>query len=163
MMISRQNRRLGDYVAGTLVVRDSKTAEIKPDWSADPAAVISSPAAEVQELSEQDLVVIETYLHRRFDLDPMVRMNTAIRVSQLVQSKTGLRRAADQSDDDFLESIARQMREQARFRAREASPPPTQPARLDTSAGWIRVDRCLKGTAPPGVLWDEAWIVKARV
>ena len=33
MMISRQNRRLGDYVAGTLVVHDKKTAEVKPDWN----------------------------------------------------------------------------------------------------------------------------------
>ncbi len=115
MMISRQNRRLGDYVAGTLVVHDKKTAEVKPDWNLTGPA-IASPNPELGQLSEEDLVVIETYLHRRFDLDPMARVRTAIRVSELVERKTGLRRQHDQSDDDFLEKAARETRDQARFR-----------------------------------------------
>ena len=119
MMISRQNRRLGDYVAGTLVVHDKKTAEVKPDWGLA-GATIASSNPELGQLSEEDLVVIETYLHRRLDLDPMVRVNTAIRVSGLVERKTGLQRRHDQSDDDFLETIARETRDQARFRSAEA-------------------------------------------
>ena len=119
VMISRQNRRLGDYVAGTLVVHDKKTAEVKPDWDLASTA-ISTSSPELAQLSEEDLVVIETYLHRRLDLDPMVRVNTAIRVSALVERKTGLKRPSDQSDDDFLETIARETRDQARFRSAEA-------------------------------------------
>lgn len=120
MMISRQNRRLGDYVAGTLVVHDKKTAEVKPDWDLAGSTKISSNPA-LGQLSEEDLVVVETYLHRRLDLDPMVRVNTAIRVSELVERKTGLRRGPNQSDDDFLESVARQTRDQARFRSTDVS------------------------------------------
>lgn len=119
MMISRQNRRLGDYVAGTLVVHDKQTAEIKPDWDLAGPTAIASSNPELGQLSEEDLVVIETYLHRRLDLDPMVRVNTAIRVSGLVERKTGLQRRHDQSDDDFLETIARETRDQARFRGPE--------------------------------------------
>jgi uncharacterized RDD family membrane protein YckC len=119
MMISRQNRRLGDYVAGTLVVHDKKTAEVKPDWDLASSAIATS-SPELGQLSEEDLVVIETYLHRRLDIDPMVRVNTAIRVSGLVERKTGLQRRHDQSDDDFLETIARETRDQARFRSAEA-------------------------------------------
>ncbi len=119
MMISRENRRLGDYVAGTLVVHDKKTAEVKPDWDLASTA-ISTPSPELGQLSEEDLIVIETYLHRRVDLDPMVRVNTAIRVSELVLRKTGLRRRPDQSDDDFLETIARETRDQARYRSAKA-------------------------------------------
>ncbi len=119
MMISRQNRRLGDYVAGTLVVHDKKTAEVKPDWDLASSAIATS-SPELGQLSEEDLVVIETYLHRRLDIDPMVRVNTAIRVSGLVERKTGLKRRHDQSDDDFLETIARETRDQARFRSVEA-------------------------------------------
>jgi hypothetical protein len=88
----------------------------KPDWElAGPATISSNP--DLGHLSEEDLVVIETYLHRRLDLDPMVRINTAIRISQLVGRKTGLQRASGQSDDDFLETIARETRDQARFRS----------------------------------------------
>jgi len=116
MMISRQNRRLGDYVAGTLVVHDKKTAEVKPDWEVAGRPRTSTSAPELGRLTEEDLVVVETYLYRRFDLDPMVRVNTAIRISALVERKTGLTRRPDQSDDDFLETIARETRDQARFR-----------------------------------------------
>jgi uncharacterized RDD family membrane protein YckC len=119
MMISRQNRRLGDYVAGTLVVHDKKTAEVKPAWDLANTA-ISTSSPELGQLSEEDLVVLETYLHRRMDLDPMVRVKTAIQVSALVERKTGLKRRHDQSDDDFLETIARETRDQARFRSAEA-------------------------------------------
>ena len=68
-------------------------------------------------------MVIETYLHRRLDLDPMVRVNTAIRVSELVERKTGLKRQPEQSDDDFLETIARETRDQARYRSAKARRP----------------------------------------
>jgi hypothetical protein len=53
------------------------------------------------------------------DFDPMVRVKTAMRVSELVERKTGLRRSLDQSDDDFLEKVARETRDQARFRRTE--------------------------------------------
>ena len=88
-------------------------------WDLASSAMTSS-SPELGQLSEEDLVVIETYLHRRLDLDPMVRVNTAIRVSELVERKTGLKRRHDQSDDDFLETIARETRDQARFRSAAA-------------------------------------------
>lgn len=121
MIVSRQNRRLGDYVAGTLVVYDKKTAEVKPDWNVAPTEQPSETLQEVNQLSEEDLVIIETYLHRRFDLDPMVRISTAIRICERIHQKSGLAREPGQTDDDFLESIARRMRDHARFRAAPGS------------------------------------------
>jgi len=115
IMLSRQNKRLGDYVAGTIVIHDKPTAEIKPDWTfAKPREAVVRP--ELAAVSEQDLIVIETFLHRRFDLDAMVRLNTAIRLSEMIQQKTGLPKAAGQSDEDFLQDIAGQVRDQARLR-----------------------------------------------
>ena len=115
IMLSRQNKRLGDYVAGTIVIHDKPTAEIKPDWTF--AAPREAPVRpELAAVSEQDLIVIETFLHRRFDLDPMVRLNTAIRLGEMIQQKTGLPKPSDQSDEDFLQAIAGQVRDQARLR-----------------------------------------------
>ncbi|HUI83402.1 MAG TPA: RDD family protein [Candidatus Binatia bacterium] len=115
IVVSRQNRRLGDYVAGTIVIHDRKTSEVKPDWNlAGPAEAGFRP--ELSSLSEQDLVLIETFLHRRLDLDAMVRFNTAVRLSEMIQRKTGLSREASQSDEDFLETVARRVRDQARLR-----------------------------------------------
>jgi uncharacterized RDD family membrane protein YckC len=117
MVISRQNRRLGDYVAGTLVVYDKKSTEVKPDWNMAPSTQAAETVQEVNQLSESDLVIIETYLHRRLDLDPMVRIATAIRICERIQQKSGLTREPGQTDDDFLEAIARRMRDHARFRS----------------------------------------------
>lgn len=115
VVVSRQNKRLGDYVAGTIVIHDTKTSDVKPDWSfAQPADTVFSP--ELANISEQDLILIETFLHRRFDLEGMVRLNTAIRLSDMIQRKTGLGKAPGQSDEEFLEATARQVRNQARVR-----------------------------------------------
>lgn len=70
VVISRQNQRLGDYVAGIMVVYDKKSTEVKPDWNMAPSTQASETVHEVNQLSESDLVIIETYLHRRLDLDP---------------------------------------------------------------------------------------------
>ena len=121
MLISPQNRRLGDYVAGTLVVYDKKSAEIRPDWGTTPVAASSQAAEQLNQLSENDLVIIETYLHRRNDLDAMVRINTAIQISERIQQKSGLSREQGQTDDDFLESVARQMRDNAALRGNSNS------------------------------------------
>jgi uncharacterized RDD family membrane protein YckC len=113
--LSPQNKRLGDYVAGTIVIHDRKSSEIKPDWAMRSSGQ-ESLHPELARLSEQDLVVVEAYLQRRLDLEGMVRINTAIQLADMVQRKTGVPKPLDQSDDDFLETTARQMRNQARLR-----------------------------------------------
>jgi uncharacterized RDD family membrane protein YckC len=115
VMLSPQNKRLGDYVAGTVVIHDQPTSEVKPDWSfSRPLETPFRP--ELSNVSEQDLIVIETFLHRRLDLETMVRLNTAIRLCELIQRKTGLARLENQSDEEFLETLARQVRDRARLR-----------------------------------------------
>jgi uncharacterized RDD family membrane protein YckC len=115
VMLSPQNKRLGDYVAGTVVIHDQPTSEVKPDWSfSQPVETAFRP--EVSNVSEQDLIVIETFLHRRLDLEGMVRLKTAIRLCELIQRKTGLTKLENQSDEEFLETLARQVRDRARLR-----------------------------------------------
>jgi hypothetical protein len=67
-------------------------------------------------LLQEDLIVIETFLHRRLDLEGMVRLNTAIRLCELIQHKIGLTKLEGQSDEEFLETLARQVRDRARLR-----------------------------------------------
>jgi len=115
IVVSRQNKRLGDYVAGTIVIHDKPTHEVNPDWSFQrPAQTPLIP--ELAKVTEQDLMLIETFLHRRLDLDPMIRLHTAIRLAEMIQRKSGLIRTASQSDEEFLENVARQVRDQARLR-----------------------------------------------
>ncbi|MFB3915386.1 MAG: RDD family protein [Terriglobales bacterium] len=122
MMLNKQHRRLGDYVAGSVVIHDKATAEVRPSWSpaadASVEAAVATPATEVNlaDISGEELVLIETYLHRRFELDPAVRTSTAARIANLIQQKTKLELPPGQSADEFLERVVRGIRNSARFR-----------------------------------------------
>jgi hypothetical protein len=61
-------------------------------------------------------VLIETYLNRRYEVDQVVRATTAQRIVAMVGQKTGVMKPDSQKDDDFLEGIARQLRNSASFR-----------------------------------------------
>jgi uncharacterized RDD family membrane protein YckC len=114
MMISSQHRRVGDYVAGTVVVHEKPTREAKPDWNT--SVEVSPVNSQLVQLTSEELVLIETYLHRRADLGLAVRDRTAYQIATRITQKTGLQRDPNQSLDDFLEAVARQVRDTARFR-----------------------------------------------
>src|SRR6185312_16221811 len=111
MMCNAQSRRLGDFVAGTIVVHD-KTIETV--WST--AALTVAPDSETTKLNSEELVLIETYLSRRYDLDPSIRISTALQITAMIQQKTAVTRAPGQSTDDFLEAVAKQLRDTAALR-----------------------------------------------
>jgi uncharacterized RDD family membrane protein YckC len=113
MMCSSQNRRLGDYVAGTIVVHDKGLEPVTASWG-DAGSEPLQP--ELRGLSSDELVLIETYLERRYELDAAVRSETAQRIVALISQKTGIQKTTEQRDDDFLESVARQLRHGALFR-----------------------------------------------
>jgi uncharacterized RDD family membrane protein YckC len=114
MMISPQNRRLGDHVVGSVVVHDKRPEQIRPEWSSAAQPAVSNP--NISKVTSDELVLIESYLQRRLDLDPAVRDATAYKIVLRITTKTGIEREPNQSLDDFLENIAKQVRDTARFR-----------------------------------------------
>jgi len=113
MMVNKQSRRLGDFVAGTVVVHEKPTDEVRPTWN---TAVEDGPTASgLSQVTAEELVLIETYLSRRFELDPDVRLRTAIQIADRIKAKTGLQPQAHQHVDDFLEEAARKVRDRGRF------------------------------------------------
>jgi uncharacterized RDD family membrane protein YckC len=113
MMCNKQNRRVGDFVAGTIVVHDRALDSVSPTWGSTTATPVQ---LELRKLSSDELVLIETYLNRRYDLDATVRNMTAQRIATMISEKLGISKPPDQRDDDFLESVARQLRDGASFR-----------------------------------------------
>ena len=113
MMCNRQSRRLGDFVAGTVVVHEKPTEEMRPSWNT--SAETSAATAGLAQVSVEELVLIETYLGRRWDLDPEVRLKTAIQIADRIKTKTGLQSLPSQHVDDFLEEAARKIRDSGRF------------------------------------------------
>lgn len=113
MMLNKQSRRLGDFVAGTVVVHEKPTEEIRPTWNT--ATDTAAPVAGLGQMTAEELVLIETYLSRRFELDPEVRLRTAIQIADRIKAKTGLEPQSHQHVDDFLEEAARKIRDSGRF------------------------------------------------
>jgi uncharacterized RDD family membrane protein YckC len=113
MMCNRQSRRLGDFVAGTVVVHEKPTEEVRPMWNT--AGEAGAASAGVGGATADELVLIETYLSRRFELDPEVRLRTAIQIANRIKEKTGMESQPRQHVDDFLEEAARKIRDSGRF------------------------------------------------
>lgn len=114
MTISREHRRLGDYVAGTVVVHDKATDEVRPYLGSAGTPLPAAP--ETGRITSDELLLIETYLHRRTEFDAEVRTRTAREIAERIRAKLGLRQDAATDPDAFLETIARQTRDGARFR-----------------------------------------------
>ncbi len=113
MMLNKQSRRVGDFVAGTVVVHERPTDEVRPTWNT--AVEDGSSAGGIGQGTAEELVLIETYLSRRFELDPEVRLRTAIQIADRIKAKTGLQPQSHQHVDDFLEEAARKVRDRGRF------------------------------------------------
>lgn len=119
MIFDKQNRRLGDFIAGTVVVHEKRSAEL-PTWMrSSPSAEASAhqlPAGQLSAMTPEELMLVETYLSRRAQLDPNVRTQTRLKIARRITDKTGAEPAPGQSVDAFLEMVARQVRDEARYR-----------------------------------------------
>jgi uncharacterized RDD family membrane protein YckC len=115
MFLDSRNRRLGDMVAGTVVVHERKDEGQEPLWqSASPTGTPVSANLAVK-LSLQEFELMEAFLARRLDLPPEVRRDTAQRIALRIGDKLGVTPETRGADEDFLESVVRQFRDSAHF------------------------------------------------
>jgi uncharacterized RDD family membrane protein YckC len=117
MMLNRHSRRIGDYVAGTVVVHDTLGEDFRPDWHDGAGGARPDAGLErMTRMTAEELALIETYLRRRADLDPNVRQQMASEMAARITKQTGAVPDPDQSLDEFIEGVARRVRDSARFR-----------------------------------------------
>lgn len=125
LFVSSSDQRIGDMVAGTVVVRE-REAEA-PAFAEVFASPVSDPAlrrsfkpvdfvADINVLTESEIEVVETFLRRRWDLAEMARQWMAWRVSLPIMYK--LRPTYDLSTftyEGFLEELLHRYRARHRF------------------------------------------------
>jgi uncharacterized RDD family membrane protein YckC len=117
MMLNKGGKRLGDYVAGTVVVYDKPVDHAHVIWSpGEGAAPAADDATRGGRISPDELALVETYLNRRASLDVAVRRETAARIAEVVGRRNGSAPADGQTADAFLESLARKARDSAGYR-----------------------------------------------
>ena len=145
MFLSKRHQRLGDMVAGTLVVRDRDVDQ--PHWSESAARTFTAPAFPAEspmpplgspqtgpglwggpphlrvllpapalaKLSASDLEVLEGFFSRRLDMDLTTRGVLSERIASALCAKSGLVIPPDTSVETFLEAVAHQLRELGRM------------------------------------------------
>jgi uncharacterized RDD family membrane protein YckC len=110
-MLTRGNKRLGDLVAGSLVVRESSFSDLKSGWQSSqaPSGPALSPLG-AGRLSAQECSLIDSFLNRRFDLEPDVRFRMADEIFRRLKPKLTLPAENTLSTERILEALAYERR-----------------------------------------------------
>ena len=114
VFLSPQNKRLGDYVAGTVVVHDRPPEESQPFWNTREDAGVSFVG--IEQVTAEEIQTIETFLLRRLDLPPTVRRQSAARIAEHISAKLQVSEDQKQDLENFLELVVRQFRKSAHYR-----------------------------------------------
>jgi uncharacterized RDD family membrane protein YckC len=102
-ILTSGNKRLGDLVAGSMVVRESSLAAIKPVWQT--TRTETGPFLGGKALSIEDLSLIDAFLNRRNELAPEVRSRMAAQILNQLRPKLPLLDPR-LSTESVLESLA---------------------------------------------------------
>jgi len=113
--IDKRNRRLGDLVAGTVVVHEVD-AQSEQYWYAGERTGPPALGQAVTTLSMAEFQLIETFLGRRLDLPPERRTQAAREIAERIGSRLSVPAALRPSDETFLEEVARLFRDSSRYR-----------------------------------------------
>ena len=107
-MCNRQSKRLGDFVAGSIVVLEKSLDSSEQSWSIAPVSSASHLGA--NRLTAEELALLDAFLHRRNDLHPTVRYSMAQQVLSRLESKLTLTEEDRIRVETTLESLAHEQR-----------------------------------------------------
>jgi uncharacterized RDD family membrane protein YckC len=115
MLLNAKNRRLGDYVAGTLVVHESSDIESKIFFNTPTQTEFALHQAAGLTLQEAEL--IETFLARRLEIPWGVRQMNSKRIAEMVSTRLNIPPESRPADNEnFLELMVREFRSRAQYR-----------------------------------------------
>jgi uncharacterized RDD family membrane protein YckC len=114
-LMSSTNKRLGDYVAGTVVVHEEPLAsKVQGEWASQPVAV--STGYDVAQLTPEDFQLIDAFLTRREQLEPLVRKRMAGEVARRLSARLGIPTEGRQDAEPLLERLAQEYRSRMQYR-----------------------------------------------
>lgn len=96
MLLSTENKRLGDYAAGTIVVRDART--VRP-------AFLAPQATSASAFSDEERALAGRFIQRRAQLLPENRARLAAQIAAALRAKTGNAELAALDDETLIERI----------------------------------------------------------
>jgi uncharacterized RDD family membrane protein YckC len=117
VLISKQSKRLGDFLAGTIVVHERSLEDVRPIWrTPSPTNVALASRYPVQRLSDQDFSLIESFLARRYTLPPATRSSMNREIAARTAAKLSVPFQDIVGYEKFLEEVANERRSGAQYR-----------------------------------------------
>ena len=110
LLLTRDSQRLGDLVAGTLVVYQEpvETESLLPDLPAPEESELPLPAAQLAAIPDEVIAMAGEYLRSRIELAPRPRQEVAAELVELIRETSGLEPQPGQSVESFLATVVRQ-------------------------------------------------------
>lgn len=115
VLLSAQNKRLGDYVAGTVVVHE-RPLEPGTEVNWNSARRSDTTDYDVTRISPEEFQLIEAFLLRRTQLAAEVRSRMAREIIARLASKLEISAEEALRPEPLLEALANEYRNRARFR-----------------------------------------------
>lgn len=113
ILISPQNKRVGDYVSGTVVIIEKPLRGAASAWKN--AAVHPLPTDALPIISPEELQLAETFLARRESLATDVRRSMAQQIAERLGQRWSVPAQARPDSEKFLEALAERCRDAARY------------------------------------------------
>jgi uncharacterized RDD family membrane protein YckC len=114
IFLNKQNKRLGDYVAGTVVVHEHAANEAQPYWNTRESG--TDALYTIQDMRPEEVEVLESFLARRIELDPQTRWRIGHEMASRMATRLQLSPEQRPQDEDLIEAVVRQYRKSASYR-----------------------------------------------
>jgi uncharacterized RDD family membrane protein YckC len=112
MLVSTEKKRIGDYVAGTIVVHEKAADEKEMSFQQlDQTTIVQDWALK---LTPEDLELIESFLQRRYTFEPGARYVTGSRIAERMKQKSGVVAEPGELHEDLLQRLATSIRNSRR-------------------------------------------------
>ena len=116
MFLNKKGKRLGDFVAGTVVVHEKTLEGVRP-YVESPQIDETLPPVDVTVVTLDEIHVIEAFLNRRDSLDPAVRTMMSRQICERLANKMNVKVYGWPRTERFLEAVMEQCRQSDRFRS----------------------------------------------
>ena len=104
IFVSEKNQRLGDIVAGSLVVRERRGTAVSPAAGRSPAPAAAPLAWDVSAITTEEVATVRSFLDRRHRIDRAARYELAATIAGRLRPKVaGV--PDDLSSEQFLEQL----------------------------------------------------------
>ena len=118
VLLSRQNKRLGDFVSGTIVIHEKSLLDARPVWQEPATAGQVAPASTTfgsERLSPEEFALVEAFLNRRSSLPGDVRFSMAQQIARQISPKLLLPPGELLSAEKLLETVVQERRSSAGY------------------------------------------------